>query len=64
MPNTEAVGKNENPAYYMMNMPEWFFELPIEKKIQLAKNFTNDSPNDKPLTKEDILKLLQVSESE
>lgn len=63
--NSRAAGTNEaKTAYYMMSMPEWFLDLPNEKKIQIAKDFAKDSPSDKILSKEDIINLLSHSQGE
>jgi hypothetical protein len=41
-----------------MSMPEWFLNLPDEKKMQLAKKFAEDSPSDEIMTEEDVMALL------
>jgi hypothetical protein len=59
--SNEVINKDEQKEgipYYMMSMPEWFINLPVEKKISLAKEFTKDSPSDKILTKEEVAKLV------
>jgi len=56
-----ANKENENMTYYTMNMPEWFFELSNEKKIELAKKFAAPSPSDEKMSKEDVLNLLSKS---
>jgi len=55
---TSAAQPQEKTAYYMMSMPEWFINLPDEKKMSLAKEFAKDSPSDEILKKEDLASLL------
>ena len=57
MPVIEAKEKEEM-TYYMMNMPEWFINLPVEEKMSLAKEFAKDYPADEVLTKEKVVSLL------
>jgi len=58
---TVSVNKKE-PGYFMMNMPEWFINLPDEEKIRLAKKFSEDSPDGKFLTPEELVEFVMGPE--
>jgi len=63
MPNADAVSKNKDEmAYYAMSMPDWFIKLPYEKKIELAKKFSKNSPSDEVMSSDDVLNLLSGSQ--
>jgi len=58
MADNSTIGEKKDIAYYMMNMPEWFLNLPDEEKIDLAKKFSDKSNTTNFLNEEEVVELL------
>jgi hypothetical protein len=54
--------KNQDNVFFMMNMPNWYMNLPNEEKVRLAKVYAKNSSDDHILTENEIADLLKVSE--
>jgi len=61
METSKIQPREEKNVYFMMNMPQWYINLPDEQKTNLAKKYAENSNSDQTLSDEEVADLLSVS---